>query len=137
MADCLFCNIRDGKIPSVTVYEDAYVFAFLDSNPVNPGHTLVAPKIHCRRMSETDNAMLAQLVAAAKKLGDAVCAAMGASAYNFMTNNGADAGQVVMHLHFHLIPRFSGDGHRMRKGTPYAEGEMEKIGKMIKKTVGV
>ncbi len=132
MSDCLFCKIRDEEIPSTKVYEDNNIFAFLDINPVNPGHTLVVPKKHVERMSRADDAILALLVSAGKKVGRAVCEALQAPAYNFSTNNGPEAGQVIHHLHFHLVPRFTDDGYHLWSGKSYQEKEMEKVAEKIK-----
>lgn len=110
MSDCLFCKIVRGEIPSMRVYEDEYAIAFLDINPVNVGHTLVVPKAHHQDVAAMPEADAARLFAAAHKVANAAPRAVGASAFNIGVNTGAAAGQIVMHAHVHVMPRFEGDG---------------------------
>lgn len=110
MSDCLFCRIIKGEIPALKVYEDADTFAFLDISPTNIGHTLVVPKAHHENCAVTPDATMAALIAAAKRVAHAALAATGAVAYNIGINCGEIAGQVIMHTHVHVIPRFEGDG---------------------------
>ncbi|MCX6779466.1 MAG: HIT family protein [Candidatus Magasanikbacteria bacterium] len=135
MPDCIFCKIISGEVPSAKVYEDDKVLAFLDINPVNPGHTLVIPKTHFNNFSSTTDGDLESLVVASKKIAAAILRATGHDAFNLTVNNGVEAGQVVPHTHFHIIPRFNGDGHRLWAGKAYAAGEMEEMGGRIKKYV--
>lgn len=112
MGDCLFCKIVKGEIPADRVYEDDFCVAFLDIQPANPGHTLVVPKHHCDNLAGTPDAEFGPLFAAVKKVASAAIAAVGASAFNIIVNNGPVAGQVIMHTHVHVVPRFENDGHR-------------------------
>lgn len=112
MDDCVFCKIIRGDIPSHKVYENGEVFAFLDIQPANPGHTLVVTKKHYPSLAETPDEELAQLFIAVKKAGRAAAAAVSAAGFNIMINNGAVAGQVIPHVHVHAVPRFEDDGHR-------------------------
>jgi histidine triad (HIT) family protein len=118
------------------VYEDADVLAFLDIKPNNPGHTLVVPKEHDGNFRNADPARLQKLVTVAQRIGKAVCEATGAPAMNLVTNDGAEAGQVIHHLHFHVIPRHAGDGFRHWPGTPYAEGEAATVLAKITQALG-
>lgn len=126
--DCLFCKIISGEIPSSKVYEDENVLAFLDINPVNHGHTLVVPKKHVTNIEEASEEQLAQLMSAVKKIGQSIKDALGVSGYNVMENNDSVAGQIIPHLHFHIIPRHEGDGLRLwpSRGS-YEEGQAEEI----------
>jgi len=110
MADCIFCKIVAGQIPCTRVYEDPAVLAFMDINPISPGHTLVVPKKHCEAISEMSAEEAAALFRPVPSLAAAVKAALGAEALNVLQNNGRAAGQAVDHLHVHLIPRWAGDG---------------------------
>jgi histidine triad (HIT) family protein len=110
MDGCVFCKIIKGEIPSLKVYENDDVVAFLDITPVSVGHTLVVPKEHYRDLDETPEEVLGTLFAAVKKIGSAVIAMTGSHAYNVGVNTGVPAGQVVMHVHVHVIPRAEGDG---------------------------
>ncbi|MBI2355843.1 MAG: HIT family protein [Candidatus Doudnabacteria bacterium] len=106
---CIFCKIVNKEIPAEIVYEDDSVVAFLDIRPVSKGHTLVVPKKHSNDFLSTEDDVLEALIPEIKKIGAAVMKAVGAHGMNISTNHGAAAGQVVFHLHFHLIPRFSND----------------------------
>lgn len=107
---CIFCLIASGDIPSAKVYEDDTVLAFLDLSPVHPGHTLVIPKKHYKDMLEVPSELGTAVFAALKKVGTAVVKATGATGFNVMQNNGLSAGQTMFHIHWHIIPRFDGDG---------------------------
>ena len=115
--DCIFCKIVSGDIPSQRVYEDADTIAFLDIRPVNVGHTLVIPKAHFANMLETPDEVLHTLTDVSKKIAPGILKAVGSDAMNWSTNNGRAAGQLVFHMHFHLIPRFPADGHKMWQGS--------------------
>ncbi len=132
MQDCIFCKIVKGELPSSKVYEDSHVVAFLDIRPVRPGHTLVVPKIHCENFLDCDPEVGAQLIKAAQKVARAVMRGTDADGVNFGINNGAAAGQVIFHLHMHIIPRKEGDGLRMWPNREYGEGEMENIAEAIR-----
>lgn len=123
MADCLFCKIIAGDIPAAKVYEDDKVLAFLDINPVNPGHTLVIPKEHYPRLSETPGDVAAEVMRVLPDIAKAVMAASGAPAFNVGINNGSLAGQVVEHTHFHIMPRQEGDGYDIWHGKAYENDE--------------
>jgi histidine triad (HIT) family protein len=110
MADCIFCMIIAGQIPCTRIYEDASVLAFMDINPISPGHTLVVPKKHYEAITEMPADEAAALYKPVPALAAAVKAALKAEALNVLQNNGRAAGQAVDHLHVHLIPRWVGDG---------------------------
>lgn len=127
MNDCLFCKIIKGDIPGAKVYEDDKVLAFLDIKPINPGHVLVAPKEHYANILDTPEEILSAVISAVKKIAPAVLTAVNAKGFNLGVNNGSDAGQLVPHLHFHIMPRHLDDGYRLWDGKAYANGEMDKI----------
>lgn len=107
--DCIFCRIIAGQIPCYKVYENKDVLAFLDINPISDGHTIVIPKAHYERVDVCPPEILAEVAKVLGPLAKAVTAAVGAPAFNTLCNNGAPAGQVVKHLHFHIIPRREND----------------------------
>lgn len=109
-ADCLFCKIVRGEIPCAKVYENDAVLAFLDIAPVNKGHTLVIPKAHHADIHDLPPALGERLLEAVQAVGASFKGALGATGMNLGMNNGASAGQMVFHAHWHLIPRFEGDG---------------------------
>jgi histidine triad (HIT) family protein len=112
MSDCVFCKIVGGELPALKVYEDESVVAFLDITPVSAGHTLVVPKAHAADLTVTPDEDLTAIMRAVKRVGAASKAATGATAFNLGVNTGAAAGQVVMHTHFHVMPRHADDGLR-------------------------
>jgi len=110
MSDCIFCKIVAGAIPCTRIYEDDQVLSFMDVGPISPGHTLLVPKKHYAAIMEMSAEEVAALFRPVAALAAAVKAAVGADGINVLQNNGATAGQVVPHLHIHLIPRWPGDG---------------------------
>ncbi|MBW2259086.1 MAG: HIT family protein [Deltaproteobacteria bacterium] len=135
--DCIFCKIISNEIPSVKVYEDDRVFAFLDINPLNEGHLLVIPKAHAATIHEITEADFMAVAAATHKLSAAVKKALNPEGINLMQLNGEVANQVVPHLHVHIVPRWSGDGLTICKWKLVA-GDIEKIqaiGEQIKEAI--
>ncbi len=110
MPDCVFCMIRDGKIPSAKIYDDARTLAFMDINPRSRGHCLVAPKAHAATLYEVDLEDFKAVAATAKKIASALKRALSPDGLNLLQANGAAAFQSVPHFHLHLIPRWAGDG---------------------------
>ena len=104
MEDCLFCKIIKGDIPSTKVYEDEFVYAIKDINPEAPVHILVVPKKHIKSMNEieeTDENLIGKIFFAIKKIAKEQGVAE--QGYRVISNCGKDAGQTVMHLHFHIL----------------------------------
>jgi histidine triad (HIT) family protein len=124
--DCIFCKIINNEIPSIKVYEDDRVFAFLDINPLNAGHLLVIPKAHAETIHEISEADFVAVAAATHKLAAAVKKALNPDGINLMQLNGKAANQVVPHLHVHIVPRWSEDGLTICKWELNA-GDMERI----------
>lgn len=103
MADCIFCAIIAGEIPSTKVYEDEYVYAFRDINPQAPVHVIIVPKEHiccADAIDETNSALVARVFEAIPKIAKAEGLTNG---YRVINNCGEDGGQTVKHLHFHLL----------------------------------
>ena len=109
MEDCIFCKIARNEVPSQKVYIDDNAIAFLDINPANPGHALVAPKRHYENMHDISDAELAKTMSAVKAVAEMLMAKMNAEGINVVQNNGRAAGQLVNHIHFHVIPRYKND----------------------------
>lgn len=102
--DCIFCRIIKGEIPSIKVYEDETVYAFKDINPMAPVHVLIIPKVHIASINEVtaeNSAVIAHIYEIAAKLAKEL--GISESGYRVVSNCGADAGQTVFHLHFHLL----------------------------------
>ncbi|WP_049998074.1 HIT family protein [Halococcus sediminicola] len=108
--DCPFCGIVAGEIPGRIVFENDDVTAFLDANPLAPGHTLVVPNDHHERLDDLSEELAREVFAALHRLTPAVEAAADADGANVAFNDGPAAGQEVPHLHGHIIPRFDDDG---------------------------
>ena len=120
MSTCIFCNILSGLTPANFVYRDDHCAAFMDIRPVNPGHVLVVPQDHAVLLTELDDAsvghmfQVAQLVDAALRASGLKCEAV-----NLFLADGRAAGQEVLHIHLHVIPRYTGDGHHLRFSPAY------------------
>jgi histidine triad (HIT) family protein len=102
VADCLFCRIVAGEIPSETVTETESVVAFRDVNPQAPLHVLVVPRTHvpdAGELAETEPATVAELVRVARQIATDA----GHDSYRLVLNTGADAGQTVFHAHLHVL----------------------------------
>lgn len=112
MADCLFCKIIRGEIPSATVYEDDVCIALLDIFPITKGHTLILPKRHDEAIEHCESTTLATMMLVAQRLNIAVREQLGCEGVMNMTLTGAAAGQEIFHAHIHVIPRWKGDGFR-------------------------
>ena len=102
--ECIFCKIIKGEIPSKKIYEDERVLAFLDINPMSPGHTLVIPKKHTLDSQTIDKDELIYILYVVRKLSIDITNKMGADGYSIIQNNGI--AQDVKHFHIHIIPRY-------------------------------
>lgn len=136
MDDCIFCKMVAGEIPVVKVYEDEAVLAFLDIGPISDGHTLVIPKVHCGKVDECDPQVLADVWSRLGRIAGAIARAMKADGYNVLCNNGRAAGQIVDHLHFHIVPRRTGDGVFTEwPAYRYKEGRSGEIAEKIRRNL--
>jgi histidine triad (HIT) family protein len=108
--DCLFCKIIEGNIPALKIYETSHCLAFLDINPRTMGHTLVIPKKHYQNLMEMPDDQLAGLFSTAKQVASRITTKLGATGFNIFLNNGHSAGQVVQHVHVHIMPRYGEEG---------------------------
>ena len=109
-ADCVFCKIRDGQIPSVAICEDARTLAFMDINPLSPGHCLVMTRAHAPTLFDSAEEDLRAAIASARKVARALREVLAPDGLNMLQANGGAAFQSVLHFHLHLIPRWTGDG---------------------------
>lgn len=107
--DCIFCKIVRGELSSYKVYEDDAVVAFLDINPISPGHTLVVPKRHVENILDADAETIARVFQAVQKVAKILIEKLGAKGVNVLHNAGREANQEIMHFHVHVIPRYSRD----------------------------
>jgi len=109
-SDCVFCRIVAGEIPAAIVLRNEACVAFLDIAPQAEGHLLLIPAEHYPRLEEVPADVLAELGRAMPRLARALLEVTGAAGFNVLQNNGQVAGQDILHVHFHLIPRTKGDG---------------------------
>lgn len=132
MADTIFSKIIRGEIPCHKVYEDDQVLAFLDINPLSPGHTLVIPKepaVTVDALSDDASAAIGRVL---PRISRAVLKATGATEFNILQNNGAGAHQAVFHVHFHIIPKLS-DGRGL--GVGWKTGKLGDDASALAKTI--
>ncbi len=127
-ADCVFCKIVAGEIPSTAVYQDDAIYSFLDIGPLAEGHLLVIPRDHYVNLMDMPPELCGRLASMIPTLGKAVLKVTSASGFNLLCNQGSVAGQVVPHVHFHFIPRNEGDGlgYRWNAGT-YPNGKLDQL----------
>ena len=127
---CIFCKIVKKEAPASIAYEDEKVIAFMSVPPINIGHTLVIPKMHYENIYEIPEDEVAYLYKIVKKLSHAVQKAVNAEGIRLIQNNGATAGQVIFHLHVHIIPMNKDQpwGHRLENRLADAlKADAEKI----------
>jgi histidine triad (HIT) family protein len=106
MPETVFSKILRGELPCHKVYEDEQVLAFLDIGPLSRGHTLVIPKEPAVTVDQLSDEAMAAIGRVLPRICRAVLAATGATAFNILQNNGSTAHQAVMHVHFHIIPKY-------------------------------
>ena len=136
MEDTIFAKIIRHEIPADIVYEDDDTMAFLDINPVLPGHTLVIPKKASRNIFDINADSLTALIRTVQKIAGAVKEATNADGMNITMNNEPAGGQVIFHTHMHIIPRYLEDGLAPWPARKYGPGEntvlVEKIRTVLK-----
>lgn len=114
MENCIFCRIANGDAHSWKIMESRYAFAFLDINPVSRYHTLIIPKKHYKNIFDIPENQLTEIVSLLKNVVDLYHRKLGIKHLQIVNSNGEEAQQDVFHLHFHIVPRKSGDGQNIR-----------------------
>ena len=109
-ADCPFCAIAAGDLPARTVHQADTTMAFLDANPLAPGHTLVIPTDHHERVADLPATVAEDVMTTLHRVAPAVESAVDADGATIAFNDGTAAGQEVPHVHGHVVPRFEDDG---------------------------
>jgi histidine triad (HIT) family protein len=125
--ECIFCKIASGGIPSAKIFEDGDIVAFLDINPINPGHTLVIPKKHVESVFEAGPGLYSRLFDSARRLAGPLRAASGARRIGMVVE-----GFLVSHAHLHLVPINSGGELDFRRARKAAPGELEEMAEKIR-----
>ena len=136
-ADCVFCKICDGDLPSMRVYEDDRTLAIMDINPLTSGHCLIIAKAHAPTIWDADPLDLQAAITAAQKVAVALKTAVKPDGLNMLQANGAAAFQSVPHYHLHLIPRWNNDG----KGFDWPvvagnRGQIQAVGERLREAIG-
>lgn len=108
--DCLFCRIVSGQIPAARVYENDQVIAFMDIGPVNPGHVLVAPKVHATDLFDIPPETAKEVMAVSQRIAIAVKTIFDCPGLMLFQANGKEGEQTVFHFHMHVVPRHQDDG---------------------------
>ena len=108
--NCLFCQIIKKEIPAHIIYEDDNYLSFLDINPNNKGHALVIPKKHTSDFNSLTDEEAGSLASQVHYIASRLSKALNTKDYNLGLNNGSQAGQIVNHVHWHIIPRYKDDG---------------------------
>lgn len=131
-ANCIFCKIARGEIPSKTLYEDDSFRVILDLGPATKGHALILPKEHYANLYELPEETAGEIMKLAKKMAARMKERLGCEGLNLVQNNGDLAGQTVFHFHMHMIPRYQADGQKIgwRPGK-LTEEELEEIKNII------
>jgi len=122
LRECVFCQIVAGAAPASVVYSDEKVLAFLDVQPVNPGHVLVIPKVHAARLSELEKETGAQIFRIAMRMSKALArSSVRCEGVTLLLADGEAAFQEVPHVHLHVVPRFKRDGFGLKFGPKYGK----------------
>ena len=137
MTHCIFCQIIEGKAEASSVYEDDICLAFMDIQPVNPGHVLLVPKVHFRDLSDLPADIGAHLFQVAQRISLRLSKTpVKSEGVDLFLAHGEAAGQEVFHVHLHVIPRFAGDGFGFRFGPDYVNlperSELDQVAAQIK-----
>jgi len=126
MNDCIFCKIVKDDVPCNKVYEDKDFLAFLDISPCSKGHTLIIPKKHFETILDTNDEILKDFIILIKKISKVIYEGLKCEGFNIIMNQFKASGQIVPHLHAHIIPRFSDDGLRAWPHKKYDSEDEEK-----------
>ncbi|MDI6732718.1 MAG: HIT family protein [Planctomycetota bacterium] len=133
MPDCVFCKIVEGKLPSTKIFEDEHSIAMFDINPVATGHTLFITKEHYPTFLDVPSEKIGVLFINMPRVISAILQATAAEGFNVIQNNHRCAGQLISHLHFHIIPRHTADQiHFNWKTQPYQKDKTEELAKVIR-----
>jgi histidine triad (HIT) family protein len=119
MADCIFCKLANGEIPTTKLYEDEEFTVIPDAGPASKGHCLILPKAHYANIYEMPEDLTQKAFLLAKRMASRLVKATDCDGFNIVQNNGEAAGQSVFHFHIHLIPRYKGEPPIVANWTPH------------------
>jgi histidine triad (HIT) family protein len=131
MADCLFCGIVEGSVPSQRIDSDERTVAFMDIAPATPGHALVIPRAHAADLMEISDEDLTATMLAARRLAMRMKEVLEPDGFNILNTCGAAAWQTVFHFHVHVVPRYDDDPLKL----PWvpSEGDQDEIASIAEK----
>ena len=134
---CVFCDIVAGYVPADFVFRDDLVCAFMDIQPVNPGHLLVVPVLHAVHMADLDPDVGAHMFRVAQRLSEAIRrSGVRCEGINLFLADGIEAGQEIFHTHLHVFPRYEGDGFGLRHPPEYfslpERAKLESVARLVR-----
>ncbi len=136
--DCIFCKIITGDIPSNKIYEDENFLGFLDINPAGTlnGHSMLITKKHFpNKLEEMDDKLIKDFFVVLKKIISAIKKVSGTDSINIIQNSGEKAGQIIDHIHFHIIPREEGDGIIISENRQHKKDNLKEVAEKIRNSV--
>ncbi len=131
---CIFCSIAAGEAPAQIIGETERTLTILDLRPAADGHALVIPKRHCADVLDCPGDLLGELIAEAARTARLLKDRLGASGVNILNANGRTAQQTVFHLHFHVVPRYEGDGLDLQLHGRGARAPLDEIRRQLLKS---
>ena len=132
MAECIFCDVINGKLPSHLIYDDDDCLAILDRYPIDHGHSLIITRQHYEKITDMSIDDVSRLFSKVPKIINAIIKATGADAFSIAQNNGKSAKQIIPHVHIHLIPRYNATGTLWTKRKIMSDDELKQLAEKIK-----
>ena len=132
MAECIFCDMIDGKLLSHMIYDDDDCLAILDKYPIDNGHSLIITRQHYEKITDMSIDDVSRLFSKVPKIINAIIKATGADAFSIAQNNGKSAKQIIPHVHIHLIPRYNETGTLWTKRKIMSDDELKQLAEKIK-----
>ncbi len=132
MAECIFCDVMDGKLQSHVIYDDDDCLAILDKYPIDNGHSLIITRQHYEKITDMSIDDVSRLFSKVPKIINAIIKATGADAFSIAQNNGKSAKQIIPHVHIHLIPRYNATGTLWTKRKIMNDDELKQLAEKIK-----
>ena len=132
MANCIFCDMIEGKMPCYMIYHDDDCIAILDKYPIDNGHSLIITKKPYEKLTDMDVNEVAKLFSKIPKIANAIMSATNADAFSIAQNNGKAAKQIIPHVHIHIIPRYNATGTLWTKRKILSDTELDELSQKIK-----
>ena len=133
--NCIFCNVIHGKQEAHIIFEDNSHIAIMDKYPIQPGHSLVMPKVHHEKIVDMSNEEVGALFSRVPVVARAMLAATGADGFNIGQNNGKSANQIIPHVHVHIIPRYQKIGNSWARRMIAQNDDLDELAKKIRSNI--